>query len=143
MEGTVISDAVNVASRVEGLTKMYGVSLMISDKTFFKLKDPSRYAYRILDRVKVKGKSEVMTVYDFFEGDPPAIREAKLATKSRFEEVWLLYQHRDLQAAQSLFQECLNQHPEDKAAQIYVERCQHFLEIGFKGWEDSVSIETK
>ena len=56
MDGTVVSDAVNLASRVEGLTKIYGASIIISQDTLIKLKDPGRYNYRFLDVVKVKGK---------------------------------------------------------------------------------------
>ncbi|HEY9848465.1 MAG TPA: AAA family ATPase [Leptolyngbyaceae cyanobacterium] len=70
MDGTVISDAVNVASRVESLTKNYGVSLLITQSTYSRLKNPSQYAIRTLDTVKVKGKSEAVTVYEVFDCDP-------------------------------------------------------------------------
>ena len=71
MDGTVISDAVNLASRVESLTKNYGVSLLITQETFLRLENPSEYAIRTLDRVKVKGKSESVTVYEVFDADRP------------------------------------------------------------------------
>ncbi len=57
MDGTVISDAVNLASRIEGMTKMYGAALLISEETYANLSDVSQYAIRTIDRVKVKGKS--------------------------------------------------------------------------------------
>ncbi|MDY6940884.1 MAG: CBS domain-containing protein, partial [Cyanobacteriota bacterium] len=61
MDGTVISDAVNLASRLEGLTKNYGVSLLISDRTFLAMKDRSDCDLRLIDRVQVKGKSEMVS----------------------------------------------------------------------------------
>jgi class 3 adenylate cyclase/CheY-like chemotaxis protein len=64
MDGTVISDAVNLAARIEGMTKMYGASLLISEQTYSRLQDASQYAIRVVDCVKAKGKSEAVTVYD-------------------------------------------------------------------------------
>ncbi|MCK5338524.1 MAG: adenylate/guanylate cyclase domain-containing protein, partial [Bacteroidales bacterium] len=60
MEGTVISDAVNLASRLEGLTKLYGSSIIITEETLIKISDPTSYHYRFLDIVKVKGKKEAV-----------------------------------------------------------------------------------
>ncbi len=125
MDGTGIGDAVNLASRVESLTKDYGVSLLITQQTFELLQDPNRYALRLIDRVQVKGKSELVTVYEVFETDLPTIREAKLANKTKFEEAWLLYNQASFPAAAKLFRHCLCQNPGDRVAQIYLERCQN------------------
>ena len=123
MDGTVISDAVNLASRMEGLTKDYGVSLLISHHTFLHLQHPLMYAFRLIDRVKVKGKSEAIAVFEVFDADPPEIREGKLSTKSRFEQGLLLYIRHSFREAAQLFQTCLEIAPEDTVAQIYLERC--------------------
>jgi class 3 adenylate cyclase/PAS domain-containing protein len=124
MDSTVISDTVNLASRIEGLTKDYGVSLLISHHTFSQLQDANQYAFRIIDRVKVKGKLAAVSVYEVFDADPPKIRDSKLVTKLAFEEGLLLYNlHRFAEAAQ-LFEDCLRLNPEDTIAQIYLERCQ-------------------
>jgi hypothetical protein len=74
MDGTVISDAVNLASRTEGLTKNYGVSLLITHQTFKRLQNPTDYAIRRIDEVKVKGKSEYVTIYEVFDADPPELK---------------------------------------------------------------------
>ncbi len=63
IEGTVISDAVNVASRVEGLTKEYGRPMLITQQTVDRLAAPDAYAIEAVDRVAVRGKSEPVTVY--------------------------------------------------------------------------------
>ena len=124
MDSTVISDAVNLASRIEGLTKNYGVSLLIGDRTFCSLKDPNSYDIRHIDRVQVKGKSEIVSVYEVFAADPPAIREGKLITKSIFEEAIELYNKGSYPEAARFFQKCLRINPQDKVAQIYLERTQ-------------------
>ncbi|MCT7957801.1 CHASE2 domain-containing protein [Laspinema sp. D3] len=124
MDSTVISDAVNLASRIEGLTKNYGVALLIGDRTFCSLKDPNSYNIRHIDRVQVKGKSEIVSVYEVFDADPPAIREGKLITKSIFEEAIQFYNKGSYPEAARFFQKCLRINPEDKVAQIYLERTQ-------------------
>jgi len=129
MDGTVISDAVNLAARLETLTKEYGVSLLISHHTFLQLDHPVGYAFRAIDRVKVKGKSEMVFVFEIFEVDPPELRRGKLATKSIFEQgLWRYHQDYFKEAAE-LFQHCLKINPRDRAAQIYLERCQEKCQI--------------
>lgn len=124
MDSTVISDAVNLASRLEGLTKEYGVPLLISQQTWLKLIDPEQYAIRFIDRVQVKGKSEVVAVYEVFETDEESLKQGKLATKSIFEEARLLYQQQKFEEAAALFHECLAQNPRDRVVRIYLNRCQ-------------------
>jgi predicted ATPase/class 3 adenylate cyclase/GAF domain-containing protein/tRNA A-37 threonylcarbamoyl transferase component Bud32 len=124
MDSTVISDAVNIASRIESLTKEYGVSMLISHQTFFHLQNSVQYAIRLIDRVKVKGKSETVSVFEVFDGDPPKLRDGKLATIKLFEEALVLYNLKNWDEAEQLFQQCLRQNPGDRVAQIYVERCQ-------------------
>jgi PAS domain S-box-containing protein len=124
MDGTVISDAVNLASRLEGLTKNYGVSLLISHYTFSQLDDVNQYAFRFIDRVQVKGKSTEVGVYEIFDADPPKIREGKLITKTAFEEALLLYNLNSFREAAQGFEEVLLFNPEDTVARIYLHRCQ-------------------
>jgi class 3 adenylate cyclase len=130
MDGTVISDAVNLASRIEGLTKNYGVSLLISHATFSRLQNPAQYSIRKIDRVKVKGKSEAVIVYEVFDGDVAEVREGKLATAELFGKALELYNLQKFREAQELFQDVLSINARDKVAQIYLKRCQqHYCEL--------------
>ncbi|MGQ4649714.1 tetratricopeptide repeat protein [Lyngbya aestuarii] len=131
MDSTVISDAVNLAARLENLTKDYGVNLLISHHTFARLQNPTQYAIRLLDQVKVKGKSKSVAVFEVLDGEPEEIRQAKLATKTIFEEALLLYYRHSFKKAAEYFQECLRQNPWDRAAEIYLKRShqQRTLEI--------------
>lgn len=124
MDSTVIGDAVNLASRLEGLTKNYGVPLLISHDTFSHLKDANQYAFRLVDRVNVKGKSVAVSVYEIFDADEPDSRELKLLTKREFEQALLFYNMGLLKDAAQLFQYCVDQNPQDNVAKIYLEQCQ-------------------
>lgn len=127
MDSTVIGDTVNLASRVESMTKIYRVSLLITHHTFCRLKDSGEYDLRIIDKVKVKGKSELVTIYEVFDADAEKIREGKLATKTAFEQALVLYNMNAFTQAAQLFADCLRQNPEDKVPHLYLERCKQKL----------------
>lgn len=124
MDGTVISDAVNLASRIESLTKEYGVSLLISQQTFSRLQNPTDYAIRQIDQVKVKGKEELVTVYEVFDADRADVKEKKLVTLQAFTEACSYYNLNAYAEAAQRFEDCLRQNPCDRVAQIYLNRCQ-------------------
>ncbi len=123
IDSTVISDAVNVASRVETLTKNYGVSLLITEQTYSYLKKPNDYAIRIIDTVKVKGKTQTVTVYEVFDVDLPEIKAGKLATLPIFETALSLYNQKKFSQAAALFGDCLQLNPGDHVAEIYFDLC--------------------
>ncbi|MCP2728398.1 adenylate/guanylate cyclase domain-containing protein [Limnofasciculus baicalensis] len=123
MDGTVISDDVNLASRMEGLTKLYRVSLLISHQTVARLQYPTDYCVRFIEQTKVKGKSKAVAVFEVFDGDDPKIKDKKLATKAVFEEGLFLYYQKVFVEAKKRFQVVLKLNPSDTVAQIYLERC--------------------
>lgn len=122
MDTTVISDAVNLASRVEGLTKEYGVSLLISHHTFLGLQQPTDYAIRLIGQVQVKGKAELVTVYEVFDADSPEIKAGKLATLKLFTEALSFYHLQAVEQAAQGFEEVLRLSPRDRVAQLYLKR---------------------
>jgi class 3 adenylate cyclase len=152
MDGTVISDAVNLASRIEGMTKVYGVALLISETTYFQLDDAAKYSIRIIDQVQAKGKSEPVTVFEVFDADPPDIIERKQQTLMLFKQGFKLYHQikfaaatalseeiltinskdktEQIAEARALFSEVLHVNPYDKVAQIYLQRCTNILKYG-------------
>ncbi len=123
MEGTVISDAVNLASRIEGLSKEYGATLLISQTTMNRLKHPEQFRYRCIGHIKVKGKSDRVTVYEIFDCDPESLATAKLETREWFEEAVNRYEAGELEQSSALFKRCLEKAPDDLAASIFLFRC--------------------
>jgi class 3 adenylate cyclase len=144
MDGTVISDAVNLASRIEGLTKIYGSSIIISEDTLIKLNDPSHYNFRFLDIVKVKGKREAVYVFEVIDGEPLRIKELKTETKDKFSKALQHYKNQDLLAAKNIFKEIHKINENDKAAELYIMRCQRFIDNGIpKDWDGIEVINEK
>lgn len=127
MQTTVISDAVNLASRLEGLTKLYGAGIALSGQTLISLDDLTKYRYRFLGKIKVKGKKESVSVFEVFDADPPDILNLKHQTRSLFELGILLYHERKFSTALEIFNEILHLNSADRAAVFYVKRCQHLL----------------
>lgn len=132
LEGTVISDHVNLASRLEGLTKKYGTSILISQDTLIKINNPERYQFRFLDTVIVKGKRNSVNIFEILDGEPKEIRDQKTATKQKFSQAQELYKSGNLKKALSLFIEIENESPNDTATKIYIERCKDKSEQNLK-----------
>lgn len=123
MDGTVISDAVNLASRLEGMTKTYETPLLISEHTLYGLGDASQYHIRFVDRIRVKGRTTPVSVYEVFNNDELTMMQAKDATKEKFERALAYYHMQAPQQALPLLEECLAIVPEDRVTRIYIDRC--------------------
>lgn len=135
IEGTVISDAVNLASRLEGLTKIYGASIIISEDALIKLKNPVHFQYRFLDIARVKGKRNSVYIFEVLNGEEESIKNLKWETRIEFGKAVDLYRNQKFEKASELFNEIIKQNPGDLVSRLYKERCQETLEKGLpKDW---------
>ncbi len=130
MEGTVIGDAVNITARIEQATKTYHTPLLISQSTYYELEIPEKYDIRFLDRIRVKGKRQPLSLYEVFDCDPVKLRDGKRLTKAKFEAAAACYHLKEIPRAMELLKECLQVAPKDMPARIYLTRCEHFQASG-------------
>ncbi|MFH1120207.1 MAG: adenylate/guanylate cyclase domain-containing protein [Bacteroidota bacterium] len=130
MDGTVISDAVNLASRLEGLSKIYRTPIIISEDTLIKLEDPSKYNFRFLDIARVKGKKEAVYVFEVLDGEPDEIKTLKIETKSLFGNGIDHYKNKRFEDALIVFTEIVKINQRDTVAAFYVNRCKNNIQKG-------------
>ena len=130
MEGSVISDAVNLAARLEGLTKLYKTPLLLSEETLLKIGD-SIFDTRLIDKVAVKGKENPVMVYEVLNGEYTDLRDAKITTLPKFKKGFELYQNQQFKNALEFFKTCIEKVPEDGVAELYIERCEKLISSGW------------
>jgi two-component system, sensor histidine kinase ChiS len=127
MQETVISDAVNLASRVEGLSKLYGAPVVMSKQTMDLVINRKDFSFRFLGKIQVKGKEIPTSVYELLEGNPDRLKKLKTETRDEFEKGLELYYKQEFEEASLCFRHVLNNNPKDLAATLYRERAAGFI----------------
>jgi class 3 adenylate cyclase len=122
LEGTVISDTVNLASRIESLTKIYGSRIAVSEETILEVKREGIYSFRFLDRVKVKGKINAVSIYEVIDGDEEKKIEFKLKTKTNYDQAVRLFHEGQFEESRGQFDLVIQHDPFDKVSQLYLKR---------------------
>ncbi|CAL7961136.1 adenylate cyclase [Gammaproteobacteria bacterium] len=118
---TSLGDPVNLASRLEGLNKIYGTWIIVSEFTYNKVKDS--FKFRLLDKVAVKGKQQGVYVYEFL-GDVAVIPDLKLEQYNKgFFGAFSHYEAGDWQTAINLFNDLDKKYPEDLLIKMFIKRC--------------------
>ncbi len=130
MESTVISDAVNTASRTEELTKVYGSKVIITDNTLKSLHKPDNFVLRELDKVEVKGKSKFVQIYEVLNAEEDILFNAKQETLSDFQKGRNLYEQERYSEAAACMRRCVESCSMDKAAGIWLGRCHQRMNQG-------------
>ena len=139
---TIMGDAVNLGSRLEGITKEYGVAIIIGPETKAAIPDLTT---RELDKVRVKGKDIPVTIYEplGFEGE---VSQEKLVALALFEKALANYRSQQWDAAQAQLEELMANHREtgEVLYELYLERIPH-LRANPPGdnWDGSFTFTTK
>jgi adenylate cyclase len=135
---TVLGDAVNLGARLESLTKFYGVECLVSEYT--KAHCPS-HVFRFIDRVKVKGKSEAVTIYEPLSKQQLAA--PTLESESQlYEQAYEYYLDQDWSAAEQAFTKLINEFTDRKIYQLYLIRLSTLKEQPSTGRWDGVFTHT-
>jgi adenylate cyclase len=126
MEPTVIGDAVNVASRLEGLTKDYGRDLLIGEAVARLVEGSFRLQF--VDKVTMKGKTKPLCIYSIVSRTAAVLDAQMVAYLETYELAQASYRGAGFKEARSLFESCLQYQPEDPLLHIYIRRCTALLE---------------
>lgn len=121
MEATVLSDVVNLAARVEALTKQYGASVVLSEQTLARI-DPHAHELRSIGQVRVPGKRQHFAAFELIEADPERVRERKRANAAEFTAGLERLLGGDFAGASVHFKRVLDADPADEAARLYLQR---------------------
>jgi adenylate cyclase len=137
---TVMGDNVNLASRLEGITKEYHVQLIISEATYRHV--ASQFVCRELDKIRVKGKTLPVNIYELMDvEDNRALHQSLL---NGFDGAMQEYRQQNWNRAAELFAELLAQFPDDGPTQIFLERAIEFSENAPEGeWDGVYVMKTK
>lgn len=129
MNTTVIGDAVNLASRIESLTKIFKIDIILSDAVYNKLIDPGEFNLREIDNVRVKGKQNIVKLYEAFDTDLPEIIEKKKQSLPLFNKALDNYKAGEFETALNQFEECRKICPQDHIPSIYIKRSNTMLRV--------------
>jgi adenylate cyclase len=137
---TAMGDNVNLASRMEGLNKIYGTNIIITDNTFQMVKD--KFETRKLDFVRVKGKRKPVLIHELIS-EKDRIKKDQLDFIELYETGLDLYISKKWQAAIKSFQSALKI-KDDKSSNLFIDRCKEFLKNPpLKDWDGVWELKTK
>ncbi len=145
METTVISDVVNLSSRIEGLTKYYNVEILVSDKLFNEIPNMDKYQHRVVDTVIVKGRREPVTVIEILDPATTKNYNMKIETKPRLMKAIKLYREKFIAEGLEIFKQLSNEfQKKDTVFEIYIKRCNKLLATGIpENWNGIERLENK
>lgn len=143
MDSTVIGDAVNLASRLEGLTKHYGVRIIVSEDTWAAL-DHSLFESRELDFVSVKGRHAPVGIHEIYQDLRGEALDTQRSLAEAFAPALAAYRARDFAAAADGFLACLTIKPGDVASAMFAERCTYYRQSPPpEDWDGSFAMKSK
>ena len=122
-DSTIISDAVNTVSRVEGLTKVFGAEILVTGEIIDQLGSVDGINTRRLGFMKLKGREQRLDVHEILNSLKHATQQSRLASKEIFESAVIDFESGDLASASKGFERCLSEDPSDRASRHYHALC--------------------
>ncbi|MEQ9362687.1 MAG: adenylate/guanylate cyclase domain-containing protein, partial [Leptospirales bacterium] len=123
LDTTVIGNTVNMASRLETLTAVFGCPVLISDFTYKDLREPDEFAMREIGAIRVRGRREPVGVYEVLRADADEQARLKMETAGELLFAIAQFKARSFEKARGVFESVLARNSEDRLAQFYREQC--------------------
>ncbi len=144
LDTTVIGDTVNLASRLEDLTKYFKTPILLSDHTYRSLGNPFDYSLRKIDIVRVPGKDNANVIYELISPENPEVAERKIGSLLNFYLGMDLYAQGRFDEALKVFSQICDYNPGDTVAAIYCQRCEDYLKHPpLNGWDRTMEMRYK
>ncbi|MBL8020382.1 MAG: GAF domain-containing protein [Leptospirales bacterium] len=142
MDSTVLGDTVNLSARMEGLTKMYGCPLMVTESVATRV--GNSFQLREVDTVRVKGKDKPIRIYEVYDQDAPALKKLKTKSKTALHSGIASYKKKDWAKALSYFEPAHRAFRKDTVLTMYIARCKKYMQEGVEpDWDGSVKLYEK
>ncbi|QTA85000.1 adenylate/guanylate cyclase domain-containing protein [Desulfonema magnum] len=142
MNYSVLGDSVNLASRIEGINKVYGTRLIVTQDTYEKVSD--YFLFRTLDNVAVKGKEKGVRIYELIGRQGENLPDEILTLREAFDIAFQAYLEQDWDKALKIFTRIQQKFPSDQAAELYIRRCTEFKKNSpGKDWDGIARMKTK
>ncbi len=135
---TILGDSVNLSSRLEGLNKIYGTEILVSEEVRSIARD--EFHFRKLDQVSVKGRRKGGSVHELVCRTEEATQQ-QLDFSHQHEAALSEYISGDFEKAKNNFAELFKSYPDDRSIKIILDRCKDLIEQPPESWTGVISID--
>lgn len=144
LDATTISDTVNIASRLESLTKYYKTNIILSDACLEQIRQRENFHLRYIGSVQLKGKHKSIKIHECFSGNEKEDIIKKQRTLSVFNDGMENYLNKSFGIAIDAFSSVTGEHPEDQTALFFLNNAKQYLQRGVpENWTGVLEMSTK
>jgi adenylate cyclase len=143
LDSGVVGDAVNLASRIEGMTKAYGTGILLGAGTVAALADPTRYRLRELDQVVAKGRVGHVAISEVMDVLPDDTKAAREHHRLAYSDALEAFRRGDFATATAAFAAVATACPDDRPAQTMADRADEYRRSPPVAWTGATRLTSK